>query len=77
MLFYWPPGRTDSLAPALAETVERHITKYGVREFAVDRYGHFDYLAAQAVLEAKKRHTDVRLVYLRPYHPADCPIETP
>lgn len=67
----------DSLAPALAEAVERHITEYGVGEFAVGRYGHFDYLVAQAVIEAKTHHPSVRLVYLRPYHPADQPIDTP
>lgn len=41
------------------------------------RYGHFDYLAAQAVLRAKEQHPDVRLVYLRPYHPAELPIDLP
>lgn len=67
----------DSLIPTLDELVERHITEYGVREFTVGRYGHFDYLAAQAVLKAKKRHPDVRLVYLRPYHPGERPTEIP
>lgn len=67
----------DSLIPALDELIERHITGYGVREFTVGRYGHFDYLAARAVQEAKQRHPDVRLVYLRPYHPAERPTETP
>lgn len=67
----------DSLAPALAEAVERHITEYGVVEFTVGEYGHFDHLAAQAVQRAKERHPDVRLVYLRPYHPAERPIDTP
>lgn len=67
----------DRLAPALAELVERHIVEYGVREFTVGRYGHFDFLAAQAVIETKVRHPDVRLVYLRPYHPAERPTETP
>lgn len=67
----------DTLAPVLDELIERHIAEYGVREFTVGRYGHFDYLATQAVLRAKKRHADVRLVYLRPYHPAERPIETP
>ena len=67
----------DTLLPALDELVERHITEYGVQEFTVGRYGRFDYLAAQAVLRAKGRHPDVRLVYLRPYHPAEQPIETP
>lgn len=67
----------DTLLPALDELVERHITEYGVQEFTVGRYGSFDYLAAQAVLRAKGRYPDVRLVYLRPYHPAEQPIETP
>lgn len=67
----------SSLAPELAVLVERHITEYGVREFTVGRYGRFDYLAAQAVGEMKKRYSDVRLVYLRPYHLAERPIETP
>lgn len=66
-----------TLTPVLDELVERHVTEYGVREFTVGRYGHFDYLAVQAVLRAKKRHPDVRLVYLRPYHPAERPVETP
>lgn len=66
-----------SLAPELAELVERHITEYGVREFTVGRYGRFDCMAAQAVREAKQGFPDVRLVYLRPYHPAERPIETP
>ena len=67
----------DSLAPALAELVERHITEYGVREFTVGRYGRFDALAARVVIAAKERHPEVRLVYLRPYHPAERSIETP
>lgn len=67
----------DTLLPALDELVERHITEYGVQEFTVGRYGRFDYLAAQALLRAKGCHPDVRLVYLRPYHPAERPIETP
>ncbi len=70
-------GAPDSIAPALAEAVEWHITEYGVGEFTVGRYGHFDYLAAQAIQGAKTRHPDVRLVYLRPYHPGERPIETP
>lgn len=67
----------DALIPALDKLVERHITEHGVREFTVGRYGHFDYLAAEAVLRARARHPDVRLVYLLPYHPGDRPTETP
>lgn len=67
----------DSLSPALYEAVERYIAAYGVQEFVAGQYGRFDYLAAEAVLRAKERHPDVRLIYLRPYHPAEHPIETP
>lgn len=67
----------DSLLPALIAEVERHILEYGVTEFVVGRYGRFDGLAAQAVKQAKERHPNVTLIYLRPYHPADRADETP
>lgn len=67
----------DSLAPELDALVERHIAEYDVREFVVGRYGSFDALAASAVKRAKTRHPDVRLIYLRPYHPAERPEKTP
>ncbi len=57
----------DSLLPALIAEVERHILEYGVTEFVVGRYGRFDGLAAQAVKQAKERHPNVALIYLRPY----------
>ena len=40
----------ESVYPALAEAVERHITGYGVAEFRVGNYGGFDRMAARAVL---------------------------
>lgn len=67
----------DNLLPELTAEVERHITDYGVTEFVVGRYGRFDGLVARAVKEAKKRHPNVCLTYLRPYHPAERPEETP
>lgn len=67
----------DKLLPALAEAVERHITEYGVSSFMVGRYGNFDKLAARAVIGAKKRHPEVTLTLLLPYHPFDRPIPTP
>ncbi len=66
----------DSILPALIAEVERHITDYGVTEFVVGRYGQFDFLAAEAVKSAKRRHPNVILTYLRPYHPAEKPNET-
>ena len=63
--------------PLLAEAVERHITEYGVTSFYVGHYGSFDDMAAHTVKEAKKRHPEVRLMLVLPYHPAIRPIEKP
>ena len=57
----------DTVLPALIQEVERHITEYGVTDFVVGHYGHFDTLAAQAVMDAKKRHPEVTLTLLLPY----------
>lgn len=67
----------NELRPALTEAVERHIIEYGVSSFMVGRYGNFDKLAAGAVIDAKKRHPEVTLTLLLPYHPFDRPIPTP
>ncbi|MGO5116663.1 hypothetical protein ACTQ33_17030 [Candidatus Avoscillospira sp. LCP25S3_F1] len=44
----------STIFPILLETVERHITEYGIREFFVGRYGQFDSMAANAVIAAKR-----------------------
>ncbi len=67
----------DSLFPILDAEVERHITEYSVTDFVVGRYGHFDSMAAQCVKATKKRHPEVTLTLLLPYHPYDRPIPTP
>ncbi len=51
----------EDISEALAAAVERHIVEYGVTDFLVGHYGMFDYLAAQAVKEAKSRHPNIRL----------------
>ena len=61
----------------LAKAVEYHILKYGVTDFFVGHYGQFDSMAAHAIKEAKKRHPEVHLVLVLPYHPAIRPISTP
>ena len=66
-----------SIIPKLRETVERHITEYGVTEFVVGRYGNFDRLAAQALMEAKQRHPEIRLTLLLPYYDPTKPLEMP
>lgn len=67
----------EGLLPTLTAAVERHITEYGVTSFMVGRYGNFDKLAARAVIDAKKRHPEVTLTLLLPYHPFDRPTPTP
>lgn len=67
----------DTLLDELSAVVERHITEYDVTEFVVGRYGHFDTLAAKCVKIAKRRHPEVTLTLLLPYHPYDRPTPTP
>lgn len=67
----------ENLMPRLCEAVEQHIREYGVTEFVVGHYGNFDRLAAKAVADAKKRHPEVALTLLLPYHPSEQKIEIP
>ena len=67
----------DSLLPELSAEIERHITECGVTDFVVGGYGRFDGMAASCVKAAKKRHPEVTLTLLLPYHPYDRPIPTP
>jgi len=59
----------ESIYPALADAVERHITRCGVTDFRVGNYGAFDRMAARAVWEAKARHPGVRLYLMLAYLP--------
>ena len=60
---------SETLRPLLDEAIERHITKYGVTEFVVGHYGHFDMMAAGAVRKAKEQHPEITLLLLLPYYP--------
>ena len=65
------------LFPILKQTVEKHISEYGVTEFFVGGYGGFDHLAAKAVISLKQQYPQITLSLLLPYHPAERPIEKP
>lgn len=65
---------SETILPALEDTIERHIFEYGVTEFVVGGYGSFDRLAAGAVIRAKKKNPRITLVRLLPYHPSERPI---
>ena len=67
----------EKVRTLLDDAVERHIVEYGITSFFVGHYGNFDGMAAKAVKEAKKRHPEVTLTLLLPYHPFDQPIPTP
>lgn len=67
----------ETLMGELTAEVERHINEYGVTDFVVGRYGRFDGMAAKSVKAAKKRHPEVTLTLLLPYHPYDRPTPTP
>lgn len=67
----------ETLMGELTAEVERHIIEYGVTDFVVGRYGRFDSMAAKCVKAAKKRHPEVTLTLLLPYHPYDRPTPTP
>lgn len=66
-----------TLLPVLIQSVEKHISEYGVTEFFVGGYGNFDHLAAKAVISLKQQYPQITLSLLIPYHPAERPIETP
>ena len=73
-------GHRDTPAfvrPLLDAAVEKHINEYGVTSFTIGRYGNFDRMASETVKAAKRRHPEVTLSLLLPYHPYDQPIETP
>ena len=67
----------DTLLPQLTAEIERYITEYGITDFVVGRYGRFDRLVAKCVKAAKKRHPEVTLTLLLPYHLYDRPTPTP
>ena len=68
---------SSELLPILRQTVEKHISEYGVTEFIVGGYGGFDHLAARAVISLKQQYPQITLSLSIPYHPAERPIETP
>lgn len=68
---------TEAVQKPLDEVIEQHIVEYGVTEFVVGHYGNFDREVITALSRAKKRHPEVTLLLLTPYHPHDRPIDPP
>ena len=59
----------EDLGDRLRGSIERHIMEYGVRLFVVGHYGDFDRLVTRTLVEAKKRHPEIQVLVLLPYHP--------
>ena len=57
----------SSIKDQLAESVERHITEYGVNTFTVGHYGGFDYMVQSVLRDTKERYTNIELYLLAPY----------
>ena len=66
----------DRVYPTLLETIERHITEYGVSEFVVGRYGNFDRLVIWALSQAKRAHPDITLMLMTPYYPVNRQVDS-
>ena len=67
----------DRVYPTLLETIERHITEYGVSEFVVGQYGSFDRLVIRALSQAKRTHPDITLMLMTPYYPVNRKVDLP
>ena len=68
---------SPELFPLLADAIEQHIVERGVTAFIVGNYGAFDELAARAVIDAKRRHPNITVSMLLPYHPSERPVWIP
>lgn len=65
----------ESVLQNLETCVERLICEEGVSYFYVGNHGGFDRLATTVVNNAKKKHPNIILQLVLPYHPAERPVE--
>lgn len=67
----------ERLLPQLIALVERLIEEKQVTFFYVGGYGGFDRVAAAAVKVAKRKYSEITLLLVLPYNPAERTVETP
>lgn len=68
---------SSEIEEELKKAVEEMIQTDGVVIFFVGQYGNFDYMAARAVMEMKKKYDEIRLDFVIPYHPAKRLVSRP
>ncbi len=72
-------GHADApqdIIPRLMQEIENQVSK-GITIFYVGYHGNFDRLAISALRAVKRRHSEITLILLLAYHPAEQPIEPP
>lgn len=67
----------ERLLLQLIRTIEQLVFQENVTCFYVGGYGGFDRIAAGAVKQVKRRHPEIILMLVLPYHPAERPVQTP
>ncbi len=58
---------SDEIIIPLTQSVEKHITEYGVTHFTVGLYGNFDKMVQGVLCKAKKQHEHIHNYLLFPY----------
>ena len=66
----------QSVLPILEQAIENEVAN-GISSFYVGYHGNFDRLAASALRSVKHRHSDILLMLVLAYHPAEQAIEAP
>lgn len=61
-----PDGRKEDIKTCVAENIERLITEYNVRDFISGGALGFDTIAAEIVVEMKKKYPHIRLLMYLP-----------
>lgn len=61
--------------PAIEAAVEQQYEEHKIRTFVVGNRGNFDGYAATAIKNMKKKYTDISLLLLLAYHPAERPVQ--
>ena len=61
----------------MQKEIERHIKENGVMNFMVGCHGNFDRYAASVLRVIKRKHPQIMLTLLLPFHPVEMPVEKP
>ncbi len=65
-----------SILPSLEQAIEEEYSK-GITVFYVGHHGDFDQLAATALRAVKRRYSEITLMLVLAYHPAERAVELP